>query len=155
MAQSGMAILDGLRLQEAHRRQVALRQGVIEILEVILVLGLVRLADHGGGAGRQMPGIGGLRIILEGLVMGDVVGDGLARDVDRFVAADRLAVLAAGRAESALEPAPGDALVVQQIADVASGQCDEAPLGIGAVVEQGIGIGDHGPLHHHGIALVR
>ena len=55
--------------------------------------------------------------------------------------------------EAALEPAPGDALGRQQIADIAAGHGDEARLRIGAVVELRIGIGDHGALHDDDIAI--
>src|SRR3954453_12200033 len=80
---------------------------------------------------------------LERLVMRAVVRDGLTGDVGRLGAADGLTVLRVRGAEAALEPTPGDALGVQEVADVAAGQRNQARLRVGAVVELRVGITNH------------
>ena len=85
---AGMAVLIGGQLDERHRREVAGLHRVVEVLQVILVVGrigrlavgLKRVADRRLERTRARVGrVGGRCVILEPVVMRDVVDDISAR----------------------------------------------------------------------------
>jgi hypothetical protein len=72
-------ILGGLQIR--HRGQVAMVGGGEEVLQVVLVVGLVLLA-HGCHRGRrEMLGVRRRGVVLERLVVGAVILDRMAEDV--------------------------------------------------------------------------
>jgi hypothetical protein len=68
-------------LEEAHRGQMPGVCGSPEVREVVLVVRLIALADHGRRAGRQVFRVGGGPVVLERLVVRDVVGNLIAANV--------------------------------------------------------------------------
>src|SRR4029077_10794675 len=94
-----------------------------EVGEVVLMISLIRLADCGGGAWREVVRIRGRLVILERLMVGNIIGGHGAVDRGMLGCAYRGAVCVDGTgSESSLEPAPGDALLVEEIAYVEAGQ---------------------------------
>ena len=105
-----MAILIRGSFQVTYCRQIAGGKRGEKVAGVVLVIGLVGLADVRNRSGRQVVGIGRLLVVLERLVVWNVVaGRGdcvIAREPDMVRAADRRAACGRGRGlESALEPA--------------------------------------------------
>src|SRR5580700_957782 len=78
---AGVPVLVLRRLQVADRGQVVDLQRRVEVGQVVLVVGLVRVADREHRAGRQVLRVGGGRVVLERLVVRRVVGDRVAADV--------------------------------------------------------------------------
>ncbi len=165
---AGMAVLVGRHLHEGDFRQHARVDRRVEIVEVVLVVGLVGLPDLVHRAVGQVVRISRRRIVLERHVVRDVVGDrvvqgrdgalergGRLRDAGMSrmgLAADRDAAVVGGvdgRREAAREPTPGDVLRVEQVADVLAEEL-RGPAGR-AVVEERIDIADEGPLTSRGI----
>ncbi len=120
------------------------------------MVGLVLVADRGDRGRRQVVRVRGRARVLERLVVRNVVGLRVERFVtalsgaaqrDAYVvsgAADGLAILGLGRPETPLEEAPGDVLVVEQVADVLAGELD---LVTGrAVIAEGLRVADNGAL---------
>src|SRR5947209_19126623 len=68
-----MPILVGRRLQVRHLGHVARRQRRPEVGQVVLMVGLVGVPDHGYRARWQVVWIGRRGVVLERLVMGAVV----------------------------------------------------------------------------------
>ncbi len=142
-----VAVLVGRRLDVAHGRQrgaAGAVKRVGEVRHVVLVVGLVGVADLGERARREVGRVRGRRVVLERVVVRNVVGGRGAADVRVRGAADRQGVGrarcvgGAGGREAALEPAPGDVRVVQQVADVLAGHRGQGAVGgvvaVGAVV---------------------
>ena len=74
---AGVAVLIAGSLQEGDGREVAGGDGVVEIVDVVLVVGRHRCwTDRGNRGGPRVGRVGGGCVVLEGLVVGDVVGLG-------------------------------------------------------------------------------
>ena len=72
---ASVGILIAGSLQEADSGHVAGVHCSVEVINVVLVVGLVAIdADHAGRAWAQVLGIGSGGVVLEGLVVRDVVG---------------------------------------------------------------------------------
>src|SRR5712672_4258244 len=98
-------------------------QRIEEISDVILMVGLIGLADRRHAARPQVMLICSLREIFEWLVMGNVVSHRRHEVVSRQSCMMSAAHCSARRVytcrrESALKPTPRNALGIQQIADV-------------------------------------
>src|SRR2546430_10751451 len=116
--------------------------------------GLIRLADQRWAAGAKMMNIRALRIIHKWLVVRDVVPGVNNRVVSSesrvMLAADRAALsVHPGRSESALEPAPRNALRVQQVANILAGHGDlvhslKLRIRSDAIIQQWARIANHG-----------
>src|SRR5918911_3696482 len=68
-------VLIGRGLEEANLGQMPGVCGSPEVREVVLVVRLIGLADHGRRTGRQVFRVGGGLVVLERLVVRDVVGN--------------------------------------------------------------------------------
>src|ERR1035438_8888755 len=140
---AGMAVLVLRGLQVADRWHVPVGERGVEVGQVVLVVGLVGVADGGLRRRRQVLGVGRGLEVLERVVVRRVVGGGVTADVGVRSAADRVAgAVGAGGREPALEPAPADAPGVEQVADVLAGHdADRAGRGVAgvrAVVVRGV-----------------
>ena len=82
IAVAGMSVLEGRRLDEGHRRQIAGFERIVEVGDVVLMVRLVGLADHGDRGRAQMMRVARRGVVHEGLVMRRIVGD-LARECRR------------------------------------------------------------------------
>src|SRR3989442_13136181 len=129
-----MAVLIGTSLQVANGRQAVLAQGGKEVRQIVLVVCPVRGgSDQAWIAWTHVMLVCGLRVVHERLVVGNVV-PGIH---DSVIAGQACMVLAtnstplranAGGREASLEPAPRDALGVQQIANVLARHPDLVPV---------------------------
>ena len=153
---SRMTVLIRRGLDEAHRWKIALRYGGKEILHVVLVvrgLGRHAVGLDAAAYGRERARAHVLRVrrrrvVLERLVVRDVVrrcaapGRRLRRAA---VAAGGAVRVRGGEVEATVEPAPGDLLPVEQVADVLA---DEQVLVSGrrARVAVRIGVADERPV---------
>src|SRR4029077_19589236 len=117
VARVPVLVLGGLEV--AHRRQVPLAEGLEEPAQVVLVVGRSATPDLGDAGRRGVVRVGRGLVVLERVVVRAVVGHGPAADVGVAGAAHRRATRGgAGGGEATLEPAPGDALGVEQVTDV-------------------------------------
>src|SRR5580704_10160672 len=83
-------------------------------------------------------------VVLEWVVVSAVGGNGNAIQPGRLRAADRYATGEGGRRKSALEPAPSDALFIQQVADVPAQH--RSPVEIArAIIVKRVCVADHSP----------
>src|SRR6185312_12187763 len=128
-----------------HCRQVAgFRRGP-EVLQVVLVIGLVGgSADSSSRARCQVVRVRRGGVVLEGLVVRAVVADGGAADVVGGGCTGGHTTVHRRWPEPALEPAPADAFGVEQITDVAPGHRHVVGVGGGAVVQGRVRIADYG-----------
>src|SRR5258707_11403062 len=109
------------------------------------MLCLVGLADHCRRGRRQVMLVGGGRVVLERLVVRDVVRYRGAGNVLVARVADGLAGgRGAGGRKATLEPAPADALVVEQIAHVPPAHQHLRAGGWGAVIQYRAWVADDG-----------
>ncbi len=148
-----MAVLVLGGLEEAHRGQVVVGDRLVEVAQVVLVVRLAVVADLGevlrGGVVRVGRGL----VVLERVMVRAVVLDLSAADVGVGVAA-ALGVgpghpgVGGARGEAALEPAPGDVLLVEQVADVLAGHLTQRGAAgvvvVGAVVVGRVRVGVDG-----------
>ena len=129
---AGMAVLISGGFEISDGREAAFTESQPESAEVVLVIGAIgRSADQRGVLGQIVMEILGAGVVLERLVVRNVVAngfDGVITGESRMVrAADRLTLgVEASGSEAALEPAPGDVLGIEEIADV--GADDRRPL---------------------------
>ena len=119
-----MAILIRLGLEEGDGREISNRERVVEIVHVILMIRRIGRRSDRGGAGRARMGqVACAGVKLEGLVMLHVIA--LRQSGDRrngaAVAVGGPVGIGRREIESPLEPAPGKARGVEQIAHVLSG----------------------------------
>ena len=153
---AGVPVLECRRLEEAHRRQVAGVQRGEEVVDVVLMIGgfgiaragNLAVADRRHRARARMGRIARRGVVLERLVVRNVVGRVEGKGPRRGRIAEPLASrrpvgVDDREIETALEPAPGDASHIEQIADVAACHRDLVDGRVGAGVEQRIGIADH------------
>src|SRR5215470_8328966 len=139
VARVPVLVLGGLEV--AHRRQVPALQGLEEPAQVVLVVGRAAAPDLGDAGRRNVVRVGRGLVVLERVVVRAVVGDGHAADVGVAGAAHRRAARGgAGGGEAALEPAPGDALGVEQVTDVAPAHLDRGVGVVGAAVVERVGV---------------
>ena len=133
---AGVAVLVVSGLQEGHGRQVALLDCGVEVLQVVLVVGAVGLANHFIARRRQVVRISSGCIVLERLVVRVVIRLILAsqRGVGSAAAGTGIIGSFVSRAEAALEPAPGDVLVVELVADVLGVHCGDLVGACGGVI---------------------
>ncbi len=118
-------------LEVADRGHMTVGQVLVEPVQVVLVVGLPVAPDLGQAGRGQVVRVGGGGVVLERVVVRVVVRDGDPADVGVATAADRGAVAGPRcRCEPALEPAPGDAAGVEQVADVLPAHLDR---GVGVV----------------------
>src|SRR5215471_13522393 len=105
-----MAVLVTRSFDKAHGGHVAAVDCIPEIGQVVLVIGLVGLADHSDRAGRHMVDVGRRHVVLEGLMVGNVVplGVSITAGVSRAADSSTVGFVGSG-SESALEPAPANA----------------------------------------------
>src|SRR5262249_45564587 len=139
--------------QVAYSGQIAVLKCSEEIREVVLMVGLVRPADRADGTWAQVVWICGVAEVHERLVVRNVIAgvyNGIVTGKARVMLPANGAALSvnARRRESALEPTPGNALGVQQIANVLAGHrnlVNVLKFGIGrdAIIIQGTGISDY------------
>src|SRR5262249_8684025 len=121
-------------LQEDDLGKIAGIEGGPEVLDVVLMVRLVTgVANEGSGSWRQVVLVGRRRVILEGLMVRYVI-------LLRFAIASGMGHAAI--AEAALEEAPGDSFLVQEIADVLAGHGNR--LASRAFVKGRLGVADHG-----------
>ena len=66
---AGVAVLVLTGLEEADRGQVAVPERLAEVGQVVLVVGLVGVADGGLGRRRQVLGVRGRLVVLERVVV--------------------------------------------------------------------------------------
>src|SRR3954471_19463943 len=117
-----MTIQVGRGLQEADSRNVARRRSLPEMGQIILMIGLVAVADHRDGARRQMVWICRRRIFLEWLMVRHEIRRGNGRQPAVARATNRLAVcLSRSRRESPAEVSPTKSFGVQQVTDIPAG----------------------------------
>src|SRR5690349_24080238 len=100
-----MAVLCAPCLQEAYRRHIAAIDRRPEIGQIVLVIGLICLADHGCRRRRQMMRIGGRQIVLKGIMVRAVGSLEAIADGGSLESANRRRDTRRGRGfESTLEP---------------------------------------------------
>ena len=117
-----VGVLVRSRLEVADGRHVAVLQRLVEVGQVVLVVGLIGAPDPGFRGRRQVLRVRGGLVVLERVVVRHVVRHLGTADVLVLRAADRVAgAVRPGRREPALEPAPGDVLRVEQVTDVLPG----------------------------------
>jgi len=86
-------------------------------------------------------GIGRLQVILKRFVVWNIVERREPSHGCVIGSADRRAVgIPSSRAKAAMEPSPGDAVLVEQIADISPRQCDEILAAGQAVSRAGRGL---------------
>ena len=145
-----VSILVGGCLEERDRREMAGARGPPEPAEIVEVIRLIGLADHGHRWRRQVEWVRSGGKVLKGVVMWHVVDEpqrvGNRVDSDRAVegferVAARTAAITCAR-ESSLEPAPGHPGRGEQITDVSASHRGCAPLR--ADVPVGVGVIDEG-----------
>src|SRR6266849_10069948 len=120
-----MAVLVSRRLEKTQRGKVTRACRGPEIGQIVLMIRLVGLSDHVDRSWRQVMRIGRLRVILKRLVVWNIVERREPSHGAVIGSADRRAIrVPSGRAKATLEPSPGDALLVEQIADVSPRQRD-------------------------------
>ncbi len=154
---SSMPVFKRLSLQEADRRQIAGLQRREEVVDIVLVIGRFRrvgvrdqaVTDRLHGTRAGVSRVAGRRIVLEPGVVRDVVdrrGSRLARRCGAGLtqAAGGAVGVDDGQVEAAHERPPGDALGIEQVADVAAGHRDLRALRVGADVVNRIVVTDHG-----------
>src|SRR5690348_17779757 len=141
----GMAVLSAPCLQEAHGRHVAAIDRNPEIGEIVLVIGLIGLADHGCRCRRQMMRIRSRKVVLKWIVMRAVSsleavadGGGLESAHHRSDARRR------GWFKSTLEPTPRQTVLAQQIPHILTTHSDSRSRFGAAVVIERIRIADYG-----------
>src|SRR5215470_17138598 len=128
-------------LEVAHGGQVPLAEGLEEPAQVVLVVGRAAPPDLGHAGRRGVVRVGRGLVVLERVVVRAVVGNGHPADVGVAGAAHRRAARGgAGGGEAALEPAPGDALGVEQVTDVAPAHLDRGVGVVGAAVVERVGV---------------
>src|SRR6185369_12641554 len=128
---SGVAVLRGFGLQESHGRQAVFKQRGPEVFQVVLMVGLIRLTNEFRVAGRKVIGIGRRFVILKRLMMRNVVARSAGRGQTcgyRAASGGTVGILAS-EPETALEPAPGDVLLGEQVTDIRPRHGDARLLG--------------------------
>src|SRR6266480_3963174 len=144
-----MAVLVRRRLDKTHRGKVTRACRVPEIGQIVLMFRLVGLSDHVDRSWRQVMGIGRLLVILKRLMVRNIVERRETSHGSVIGSADRRAVrVPSSRAKAAMEPSPGDALLVEQIADISPRQGDEILAAGQAVFESRTRIADHGSIDY-------
>ena len=111
---------------------------------------LVGLANLQGRGRRQVIRIRSRLVILEWLVVRDIIGDTGATNIRMSRATRNSARSRAGR-ETTLEPAPGNVLRVEQIANVFARHRDSSALSRTRVVRR-ISIVQHTPVQGHWVS---
>ena len=99
------------------------------------MIGLVGFAYIRNGSGRKVMRIGRRCVVLKGLMVRHVVVRRRSREV---------AVSGGAVGKATLEPTPGDALVIEQVAHVLARHGDGVVRSGDAVVESRARVGDHG-----------
>src|SRR6266496_3060025 len=144
-----MAVLVRRRLEKTHGGKVTRARRTPESGQLVLVFRLVGLSDHVDRSWRQVMGIGRLRVILKRLVVWNIVKRREPSHGGVIGSADRRAVrIPSSRAKATLKPSPGDALLVEQIADISPGQRDEILAAGQAVFKSRTRIADHGSIDY-------
>ena len=141
----GVTVLVTGRFQEANSRKVIVGDSGPEVGQIVLVIGLVGLANHVGRGRGQVVRVGRTGVIHEWFVVGAVVGNGSAANVGVSAAADRRAVICRSGSETTLEPAPGHILTVKHIPDVFAGHTN---LFGRAIIVNGVRVADDRAIHH-------
>src|SRR5262249_46927279 len=123
---ASMTVLVGRRLEIAHSRHVPSIHCCPEVAEVVLMIGLIRLANLGDRAGRQVVWVRCRSIVLERFVVWYVVRYSGSRNVLVVCTADcwRTCASRRGWTEAALEPAPGDTFCIEQVTHVLAAHTD-------------------------------
>src|SRR5437667_10516823 len=111
-----MSVLVSRSLEKADCRQVSCPHRCPEVLKIVLVARLVRLTDHRHGQWRQMMRVRRRLIILERFMVWKIIGYRRPVAAPVLSSAHRYSIrLARRRPKTALEPSPGDALLVEQV----------------------------------------
>src|SRR5207245_4576329 len=122
----GMSVLVGGRLQKTDGWQCAGLGGAPKIVQIVLMIGLIGFAYVRHGSRRKMMRIGRRCVVLKGLMVRHVVVRRRSGDVG---------VPGGAVGKATLEPAPGDALVIEQVAHVLARHGDGVVQSGDAVVE--------------------
>src|SRR5258708_40357320 len=113
-------------------------------MAIVRVVGVVRGSERSDRRWPGVIGVDGAGVILEGLVMGRVVGLGAGDGGHGRTAAPGGAVgIGDVEVEAALKPAPGELGGVEQVADVLAGHADRRGRA-GADVAGWIGVANNG-----------